>query len=150
MNTIFHEVLKEGKDRGLIPDEIYINNEIDDWTIYELISSSEANAGISTTQGRIVFNSAMLELIGDNKGMAIFVIGHEVGHYVNKHRKADGLSVRYKELEADKFGGELLEKMGYDRKYGVELLKLLGEEDKDPEYPAWVDRYRAVLTGVIK
>lgn len=95
----------------------------------------------------IIYNRELSGIVGGDG--AEFVIAHELGHHVCRHldQTADSLvNVRAEELEADRFAGATLRKMGKDIDRILEITSILPEEASDT-HPSRLLRQRAIRAG---
>ncbi len=84
------------------------------------------------------------------KWAAISVMAHEIGHHLNGHT-LDGRGSRPAiELEADKFSGAVLQKMGASLEEARKGMELLGSTSASQTHPAKHDRLAAITKGWIE
>jgi len=78
---------------------------------------------------------------------SLFVIAHEVGHHLIGHTLTDKKSSNESELEADKFAGNLLYKMGASIESSTSFIDKYATTDKSKSHPNKDDRIKAVELG---
>ena len=95
----------------------------------------------------IIYNRELSGIVGGDG--AEMVIAHELGHHVCRHldRPADSLdTVKAEELEADRFAGATLRKMGRKIDHVLEITNLFPEEAGDT-HPSRLLRETAIRAG---
>ena len=98
---------KLGLDRDISITSCRLIEKVEAWAASpNEITESLRNAGVGP--GRyIVYNPIWVrEVIGNDRDQAVFVFGHEFGHFLGGHFfEKSGISRVKKELEADRFAG---------------------------------------------
>jgi len=82
-----------------------------------------------------------------NHWAPVSILAHEIGHHLNGHTLTAGGSQPAKELEADKFSGFVLERMGASRKDAIAAMKALSPEEGDETHPGKAVRLIAITKG---
>lgn len=101
----------------------------------------------------IAFNPDFIELVrretGGNPWAAVSIMAHEVGHHLAGHTIQPGGSQPPIELEADKFSGFVLYKMGASRQDTLKAIQTLVPESvrHDSTHPGRAQRVGAISDG---
>lgn len=101
----------------------------------------------------IAFNPDFIELVrretGGNPWAAVSIMAHEVGHHLAGHTIQPGGSQPPIELEADKFSGFVLYKMGASRQDTLTAIQTLVPESvrHDSTHPGRAQRVAAISDG---
>ena len=116
-----------------------------------------SNAFATTKNGirYIIYDKEFMEEINSNTNywFNMWVLAHEVGHHINGHVLAPDLSIedrRWEELEADKFAGFVLAKLGATLSQASLPLDKLNHPEEDnlkSRYPSKYKRLDAVKQG---
>ncbi|GJE15611.1 M48 family metalloprotease [Methylobacterium marchantiae] len=126
-----------------------IIEKVESWAASETeITKELGSAGIKP--GRfIVYNPTWVrEVIGNDRDQAIFVFGHEFGHFVQGHFFERREVARYmKELEADQFGGCATARMKSNWSSVQSLVSRLRPSKGDGFYPSAEDSLSVVKKG---
>lgn len=78
---------------------------------------------------------------------AISILAHEVGHHLNGHTLEATGSRPPSELEADKFSGFVLQKLGSNLGNATAAMKAFGSEQGSTTHPAKAERLAAITAG---
>ena len=82
-----------------------------------------------------------------NQWAPISIMAHEIGHHLAGHTlKSDG-SRPLIELEADRFSGSVLQKMGASLEDALAAMEQLGNEHGSATHPRKLDRLEAITAG---
>ena len=76
----------------------------------------------------------------------VFVVAHEVGHHIAGHLDFDGQNHQV-ELEADRFAGFMLGRMGASHDDGLAAARMVGTEKETETHPSRDQRVQAVSLG---
>lgn len=76
----------------------------------------------------------------------VFVVAHEVGHHIAGHLDFDGQNHQV-ELEADRFAGFILGRMGASHDDGLAAARMVGTEKETETHPSRDQRVQAVSLG---
>ena len=116
-----------------------------------------ANASANTKKGirYIFYNKEFMKQINSNINywFNMWVLSHEIGHHINGHVLTPDISIqdrRMEELEADKFGGFVLGKLGATLYQAYEVINKLKPRERDniySKYPSKSKRIDAVNQG---
>lgn len=117
--------------------------------IYTMMGAIKWNAVATICDGNkvIVYDRRISPNIGYDGAQA--VIAHELGHHLCNHLAMSNIdpSDSYKqELEADKFAGATLRRIGFSRDAALSYLPLLMEQPST-SHPGRADRMAALLAG---
>jgi hypothetical protein len=93
------------------------------------------------------FMSVVARATGNNAWAPISIMAHEVGHHLSGHTIQRGGSQPPGELEADKFSGFVLFKMGASLNDAQNALAALVGEGGSPTHPGRAPRLAAVADG---
>ena len=120
-----------------------------------IIKSADCSNALATTQGKqryILYNTSFLEAFktkAETKWAAYCVLAHEIGHHLSNHdlEITDPSVRRRQELEADRFAGDVLQKLGaslVQAQSGINTFALDGDSQTHPSKRA---RLEALATG---
>lgn len=107
-----------------------------------------AFAAIRDRQRWIVYNSAELFKAPDGKLLwdSLGTLGHELGHHLAGHTASSNQPNHVRELEADRFSGFILSRLGATLEQAVEWTHDLNFSDT-PSHPARAKRTAAAMEG---
>ncbi len=98
----------------------------------------------------IIYDKAFLNRVHAKTGTdwaAISILAHEIGHHLQGHT-LDGLGSRPKsELQADKFSGFVLRKLGSSLKEAQAAIEELQSIEGSATHPPKIDRLNAIASG---
>jgi tetratricopeptide (TPR) repeat protein len=120
-----------------------------------IVKSADCKNALATSEGKqryILYSTAFLEDFkskAETKWAAYCVLAHEIGHHLSNHdlETTDPLVRRVQELEADRFAGNVLQKLGANlvqAQSGINTFALTGESTTHPKKQA---RLEAVSVG---
>ncbi|MEX0969330.1 MAG: hypothetical protein WD046_02660 [Paracoccaceae bacterium] len=117
--------------------------------IYPMMGAIKWNAVATICDGNkvIVYDRRISANIGYEGAQA--VIAHELGHHFCNHLSVSSLDTdesHKRELEADRFAGATLRRIGFGRDATLNILPLLGEQPS-LSHPARTEREVALLAG---
>lgn len=99
----------------------------------------------------IAYNTAFLDQVRqatqNNDWASISIMAHEIGHHLSGHTLMPGGSQPPIELEADKFSGFVLQKMGAGLTDAQKAISTLVPEADGPTHPGRSRRLAAILDG---
>lgn len=98
----------------------------------------------------IVYDSKLfndVEWYSDTFWTSVSIFAHEIGHHLSGHTEDNLGSVPLKELEADKFSGYVLYKMGATKEQALKAMKLIGSENDSQTHPSKIKRLQAIEEG---
>ena len=95
----------------------------------------------------VTFMDQVREATRNNDWASISVMAHEIGHHLSGHTLMRGGSQPPIELEADKFSGFVLQKMGARLEDAQTAISTLVPEGDGPTHPGRAKRLAAILSG---
>lgn len=120
---------------------------------FEILESSEvdnAAAVVFNEQRYILYNNDFMELaneITNNSWTSISILAHEIGHHLQGHTLSKTGSRPSIELEADKFSGFILAKMGASLQDAQSAVLNLVSEQSSSTHPKRSERLKAIASG---
>ena len=93
------------------------------------------------------FMSAVAQQAGGSEWGAMSIMAHEIAHHLSGHTITPGGSRPEIELEADKFSGFVLQKMGAPLAAATQMILALGNDHASPTHPAKEQRADAIREG---
>jgi len=93
------------------------------------------------------FMAAAQARVGGNPWGPISVMAHEIAHHLSGHTIVPGGSRPEIELEADKFSGFVLNKMGAPLSAATQMILTVGTDHGSPTHPAKRQRAEAIRQG---
>jgi hypothetical protein len=131
---------------------------------FTLQSCDEINNALAITYNGnryILYDKKFMQLIAkySNNWSSMFILAHEVGHHINGHTRDAALTEvlnetslekqRLEELEADKFAGFVLAKLGANLKQSLSAINLISPngDDRYSTHPNKEKRIEAVRVG---
>jgi hypothetical protein len=78
---------------------------------------------------------------------AISILAHETGHHLAGHTVSNAGSIPIQELEADRFSGFVLERMGATLPEATAAMTNFGSNDPSPTHPGKAARLEAIAAG---
>lgn len=109
-----------------------------------------AAAVVYGTERYILYNQYFMERVKQSTytdWSAISILAHEIGHHLSGHTLTNTGSRPDKELEADKFSGFVLYKMGASLKEARVAMEKIGSERGSTTHPAKSARLAAITNG---
>ena len=100
---------------------------------------------------RVIIYDPKLFSFADTKSNSFWssmsIIAHEIGHHLQGHTLEKGGSSHEKELEADKFSGHILFKMGASLEQATFAMRQFGSEKDSQTHPSKYKRMNAISLG---
>ena len=93
------------------------------------------------------FMSAAQAQVGGSPWGPISIMAHEIAHHLSGHTIVPGGSRPEIELEADKFSGFVLQKMGAPLADATRMILTVGSDHASPTHPAKSQRAEAIRQG---
>ncbi len=93
------------------------------------------------------FMNAAAQLVGGSQWGPISVMAHEIAHHLSGHTITPGGSRPEIELEADKFSGFVLHKMGAPLAAATQMILAVGSDHGSPTHPAKTQRAAVIREG---
>ena len=119
---------------------------------FDIVSAGVPNAAavIQGDKRFILYSRYFMNNIkkqASNQWAPISIMAHEIGHHLAGHTlKSDG-SRPLIELEADRFSGSVLQKMGASLEDALAAMEQLGNEHGSATHPRKLDRLEAITAG---
>ena len=88
--------------------------------------------------------------VGGSRWGPLSVMAHEIGHHLSGHTIVPGGSRPEIELEADKFSGFVLYKMGAPLTAATQMIQAVGSDHGSPTHPAKMQRVSAIREGWVE
>jgi hypothetical protein len=88
--------------------------------------------------------------VGGSPWGPISVMAHEIAHHLSGHTIVPGGSRPEIELEADKFSGFVLQKMGAPLNAATQMILTVGSDHASPSHPAKLQRAEAIKQGWVQ
>jgi hypothetical protein len=107
-------------------------------------------ADIRRHQRYILYNPEFIRQVNNatqDKWAAIFILAHEIGHHLNGHTTLGVNSRPEIELEADKFAGFALRRMGATLAQAQLAMHFIANNEASKTHPARMDRLAAIAKG---
>lgn len=111
---------------------------------------NNALATIINQKRIILYNKNLFSYVdhfSNSYWITMSILAHEVGHHLSGHTLDNKTSNHKIELEADKFSGFILYKLGATKPQATMAIKLLGSENESDSHPAKRDRIIAIEKG---
>ena len=121
-------------------------------SVFNLYEADFSHGGIAFAAVRdrsryVVYDAKWFPI--DKVGLAWYMVsifGHEIGHHIYSHTKRVGENHHRNELDADRFGGWVVARLGGTEKDAIAFTPRLREEETRT-HPARDDRVEAYLEG---
>ncbi len=120
---------------------------------FEIYRAEIDNAVATIIDNRrlILYDSDLLNLTdyaSDSYWTSISILAHEIGHHLSGHTlKSSSENGHQFELEADKFSGFVLYKMGATLQESQKAINLLGTENDTKSHPSKYKRLKEIKSG---
>lgn len=115
----------------------------------EAATVPNAAALIDGNKRKILYNAAFLDDLSrrvQSNWSALSVLAHEIGHHLNGHTLQISGSLPQLELEADRFSGFILQRLGAPLSGAQAVIASLGQ-DRSTTHPSKSDRLEAIAAG---
>lgn len=83
----------------------------------------------------------------DSYWSSISILAHEIGHHLSGHTLTNNISNHDIELQADKFSGFVLYKMGATKEQATNAMMLIGSDSDSESHPNKRVRIQAIIDG---
>jgi len=99
----------------------------------------------------ILYNQNFIRSVSQTSSdwSALSILAHEVGHHLSGHSLLAGGSKPELELEADKFSGFILARLGSTLEQALSAVNLIANENYSPTHPSKSARIAAISNGWI-
>lgn len=119
---------------------------------FEIYTSDIENAYAIIIKGKrlIIFNKDLLRTVDRNSNTywsSISILAHEIAHHFSGHTLQKSVNNIGNELEADKFSGYILYKLGAPKQQATVAIDLLGSETESITHPSKLKRKKAIEVG---
>ncbi len=119
---------------------------------FDILSAgvSNAAANISGEKRFILYSRYFMHSLKtqtNNEWAPISIMAHEIGHHLSGHTLGKSGSRPKTELEADRFSGSVLQKMGAGLGDALAAMEKLGNAQGSATHPAKRDRLEAITSG---
>lgn len=117
--------------------------------IYEA-NIQNAIATIIDNQRYILYDKKLLDLVNENTNSywsSISILAHEIGHHLSGHTLSQLADNHKVELEADKFSGFVLYKMGATKDQAIKAINNIGSVEDSESHPSKFRRIEAISNG---
>jgi len=118
---------------------------------FKILAADVPNAAavIINNQRFILYNQTFMYNISQrvNYWASISILAHEIGHHLNGHSLVPGGSRPSLELEADKFSGFILAKIGASLEEAQSAIKAIVSENGSTTHPGKSARLAAIANG---
>lgn len=119
---------------------------------FEIYSGDIQNAVATIIDNKryIIYDPKLFNLTDENSNSywsSISILAHEIGHHLSGHTLKNNLNNHTTELQADKFSGFILYKMGATEQQAVNAMQLLGSDLDSDSHPNKEKRIHAILNG---
>ncbi len=120
------------------------------FVVVECPNTENCFATVVDGQRYIVYDGAFMkrvENVTHTDWSAISIVAHEIGHHLQGHT-IDGKGSRpQKELEADRFSGFVMQRLGASLEETLVAIKTLGDDKPTYSHPAKASRIEAIRQG---
>ena len=117
------------------------------------IYSANIDNAVATIIGNkryILYDPRLLSYTDQQSGnywTSMSILAHEIGHHLSGHTITNKGSNPHDELEADKYSGFILYKLGATLPQATAAIQSLGSETASTTHPSKSDRIKAISTG---
>jgi hypothetical protein len=120
------------------------------FVVVECPNTENCFATVVDGQRYIVYDGAFMKRVENATNTdwsAISIVAHEIGHHLQGHT-IDGKGARpQKELEADRFSGFVMQRLGASLDEALVAIKTLGDDKPTYSHPAKATRVEAIRQG---
>jgi hypothetical protein len=122
---------------------------------FEIFAANVPNAAATFRDGRrlILYNQMFIQdvqSVTNTRWGPISILAHEIGHHINADTfttSGDRGESHIKELEADRFSGAVLQKMGASVQDSIAAMQRIGTSSPSLSHPAKDARVAAIVDG---
>lgn len=115
--------------------------------VYRADYINNAFATVIENERVIVYDSKLfnnVEWYSDTFWTSVSILAHEIGHHLSGHTEDNLGSVPSKELEADRFSGYVLYKMGATKEQAIMAMSVLGSDVDSETHPSKSKRIKVI------
>ena len=121
-------------------------------TNFLLVAADVDNAGAAIYQNKryILYNQRFMEEVKaktKSKFGSLSILAHEIGHHLSGHTLLEADARPTLELEADRFSGFILAKMGANLEEACIAMEILGSNASSKTHPSKRTRIAAIVNG---
>lgn len=119
---------------------------------FEIYSGDIQNAVATMIDNKryIIYDPKLLSFTdeySDSYWSSISILAHEIGHHLSGHTLNNNISNHDIELQADKFSGFVLYKMGATQEQATNAMSLLGSDVDSESHPNKRKRIQSIIEG---
>jgi hypothetical protein len=119
---------------------------------FEVYSANIENAVATIIKNKryIIYDPKLLKFADRNSNSywnSMSILAHEIGHHLSGHTMKNDIDSHKRELEADKFSGFILFKMGASVEQATYTISVLGSEEDSNSHPSKYKRIEAIKNG---
>lgn len=119
---------------------------------FEVYSANIENAVATIINNKryIIYDPKLLGFADRNSNSywnSMSILAHEIGHHLSGHTMRNDIDSHKRELEADKFSGFILFKMGASIEQATYTISVLGTEEDSESHPSKYKRIDAITNG---
>lgn len=119
---------------------------------FEVYSANIDNAVATIIKNKryIIYDPNLLSIVDKNSNSywnSMSILAHEIGHHLSGHTMKNDIDSHKRELEADKFSGFILYKMGATLEQATYTISLLGTETDSDSHPSKYKRIQSITNG---
>ena len=119
---------------------------------FKIFSADISNAAalIIEEERIILYDPSLLKVVdlkSNTYWTSISILAHEIGHHLSGHTLSSNSNLLQKELEADKFSGFVLYKMGASLEQSTAAITLFGNNIDTRTHPSKIRRIEAIKNG---
>jgi hypothetical protein len=119
---------------------------------FEVYAANIDNAVATVINNKryIIYDPTLLRIVDKNSNSywnSMSILAHEIGHHLSGHTMKNDIDSHKRELEADKFSGFILFKMGATLEQAIYTISLLGTEIDSESHPSKYRRIQSITNG---
>lgn len=119
---------------------------------FEIYSADIQNAVATIIDNKryIIYDPKLLnftDTYSNSYWSSISILAHEIGHHLSGHTLKNNINNHDVELQADKFSGFILYKMGASQEQATNAMRLIGSDTDSESHPNKKRRIQAIIDG---
>lgn len=119
---------------------------------FEIYSADIQNAVATIIDNKryIIYDPKLLnftDTYSNSYWSSISILAHEIGHHLSGHTLKNNINNHDVELQADKFSGFILYKMGASQEQATNAMRLIGSDSDSESHPNKKRRIQAIIDG---